>query len=116
METLDRLEVLAIDVGFSELQFVDGAHGGPEILRVNRGREAVLAVIRFDDRLVKIGDHRDRRDGAEDLGVHDLRALVAIRENRGLKKATAVLCISVSTSTHLSAFRDGAINHALDAL
>ena len=77
MVTLERLEVFAIDVDFSELQFVDSAHGGPEILRVNRGREAVLAVVRLEDRLVKIGDHGDRRDGAEEIGRASCRERVS---------------------------------------
>src|SRR5664279_4425406 len=81
VESLHRLEVLAVDVRLAELDLLAGAHGDVEVRGVDRRREAIDGVVRVGDRLVEVVEGDDRHDGPEDLVPNDWHTLPAVAEH-----------------------------------
>ncbi len=64
METLHGLEILAVDIGLAEADLATGAHRQIEVARVERGGQAVFAVIGLGDRFVEIVEIVDGQNRA----------------------------------------------------
>ena len=114
MEPLHRLKILAVNVGFAELQLTQRHHGGIQIPRIERGGEAVLAVVGQRNGLVQRFEGHHRQHRPKDLLAHNLHILTDVGDNRRLKKE-ALFTGALAAQHHLAARRHGVRHFLLDA-
>jgi len=103
MEALHGLEVLAIDVGFAKLQLIGGAHGYAQVRGVDRGGQAILAVVGHRDGFVGGLESGDGQYRAKGLLLHDGALLPAVCENRWRKEVPCLTLAGAAAAEDLRA-------------
>src|SRR6266487_1640792 len=94
---LDGLRVLAIDIGFTELEFVAGAHVHVQALCVNGGGEPVFGVVRQSQCFIQIVERNDRQDRPEHFFAYHAHVLGAVAQHRRLEvEASEVWAVPTS--------------------
>ncbi|MNZ82060.1 hypothetical protein D3C78_1007470 [compost metagenome] len=80
MEPLHRFEVLTVDVCLAEFQPFDRFHRHVQILRINRRRQTIFAVVSHGQRLFERIKYHHRQHRTEGFFVHNGHILTHIQQ------------------------------------
>ena len=82
MEALHRFKVLAVNVGFTELQPLYRLHRHIQIPGIDRGGQAIVAVIGHRQRLIQGVKRHHRQHRAKRLFMNDVHLLAYVQQQR----------------------------------
>lgn len=114
MKTLHALEIFAVDVGFVELEAVDGIQSQGHVARVDGGGQAVLAVIGQSDGFIEIAEGQHGQHRPEDFLAHDFHILAAIAQQRGHVEIALLSVRRRAARDRLRPVGPGPADHAFD--
>jgi len=112
MEALHALEVLAVDVGLSEVEVFERLHDSVDVGSKDRRGQTVFAVVGEGYGFFVVVERQDGDDGSEYLFLHDFRILLGSDEDSRLKEiAFAIVGGARTAGKYLSAGSYGAFDH-----